>query len=190
MEIEDLKRALEEERNQFSRELGALQEKLEDLENNPQTEILEERLKLVEAELQDALDRAEKAEKALQPPPPPPAPPLPPPPPPPPSFDNPPSAPVRVKKLSRTNVPDIAAALGVQETKECDSKKPPVSGVNDDIINQIKGGNFTLRKAKNESKKERETPKAVSELLNILGSLRRAPKNRISVSSNFGDVQL
>lgn len=72
-----------------------------------------------------------------------------------------------------------------------DPKKPAIGGVNDDIINQIKGGKFTLRKAKNESsKKERETPKAVSELLNILGSLRRAPKNRISVSSSFGDVQL
>lgn len=64
-------------------------------------------------------------------------------------------------------------------------------GVNDDIINQIKGGNFTLRKAKNENKKERETPKAVSELLNILGSLRRAPKNRPSLSNaTFADVQL
>lgn len=64
-------------------------------------------------------------------------------------------------------------------------------GVNDDIINEIKGGNFTLRKARNENKKERETPKAVSELLNILGSLRRAPKNRPSLTNaTLADVQL
>lgn len=100
---------------------------------------------------------------------------------------------MRVKKLSRTNVPEIAETLGVQESVKDggEPKKPAIGGVNDDIINQIKGGKFTLRKAKNEAaKKEREAPKAVSELLNILGSLRRAPKNRISVSSNFGDVQL
>lgn len=165
-----------------------LQERLEEQENNSHTEILEERLKLVESELQDALDRAEKAEKTLAAPPI--APPLPPPPPPPPMLSAPPCAPVRVKKLSRSNVPEIAQALGVQETPTNEMKKPGISGVNEDIVNQIKSGNFTLRKAKNDSKKERETPKAVSELLNILGSLRRAPKNRISLSSNFADVQL
>lgn len=46
-----------------------LQERLEEQENNSHTEILEERLKLVESELQDALDRAEKAEKTLAAPP-------------------------------------------------------------------------------------------------------------------------
>lgn len=102
---------------------------MEEYENNSQTEILEERLKLIEAELQDALQRAEKAEKALAPP----APPLPPPPPPlladfattPP----PPSVPLRTKKLSRSNVPEIAATLGVQqETNDCSSSKKPAIG--------------------------------------------------------------
>lgn len=142
---------------------------------------------MVESELQEALERAERAEKALSAPPI--APPLPPPPPPP-VLMAPPCAPLRVKKLSRSNVPDIAQALGVQETPANETKKPAITGVNEDIVNQIKSGNFTLRKAKNDSKKERETPKAVSELLNILGSLRRAPKSRISLNSNFGDVQL
>lgn len=97
-----------------------MQEKLDEYENNSQTEILEERLKLVEAELQDALQRAEKAEKALQAPPP--APPLPPPPPPLlTDIATPPSAPLRMKKLSRTTVPEIAATLGVQESNVCNN---------------------------------------------------------------------
>lgn len=105
------------------------QEKLEEYENNSQTEILEERVKLIEAELQEALKRAEKSEKALQAPPP--APPLPPPPPPPPAeFATPPSVPLRTKKLSRTNVPEIAATLGVQEShinnNNSNGKKPAI----------------------------------------------------------------
>lgn len=78
--------------------------------------------------------------------------------------------------------------LQVQETVSPD-KKSGAPGVNEDIINAIKQGQFTLRKAKSEKeKKEKEQPKAVSELLNILGSLRRAPKKR--QSQFFGDVQL
>lgn len=180
-----------------------MQEKLEEQANNSDSEILEEQLKLVESELQGAVEKAEKAEQALQAAveraekaeqalqAPPPAPPLPPPPPPPPNMLLPPTVPLRTKKVSRTTVPEIAATLGVEETMAADNKKSAVGGVNDDIINQIKGGKFTLRKAKNEGKKERDTPKAVSELLNILGSLRRAPKNRASLkNANFGDVQL
>lgn len=108
-----------------------LQEKLEEYENNSQTEVLEERLKLVEAELQDALQRAEKAEKAVQSAPP--APPLPPPPPPPPvvDFATPPSVPLRTKKLSRSNVvPEIAATLGMEESNNnCGGKKPAIGNV-------------------------------------------------------------
>ncbi|KAK9737876.1 hypothetical protein QE152_g10383 [Popillia japonica] len=64
-EIEDLKRTLEEERNKHNLEITALQEKLEELESNSHTEILEERLKLVESELERAQKSAEEAEKAL-----------------------------------------------------------------------------------------------------------------------------
>lgn len=102
---------------------------MDEYENNPQVEILEERLKLVETELQDALKRAEKAEKSLQAAPPP-APPLPPPPPPPlGDVTAPPNVPLRTKKLSRTMVPEIAATLGVKETNtntSCDGKKTAI----------------------------------------------------------------
>lgn len=128
-EIEDLKRIIEDERNKYNLEITLLQDKLDEYENNSQTEVLEERLKLVEAELQDALQRAEKAEKALLTP----APTPPPPPPPPPMMISefaaqPPSVPLRTKKLSKSNVPEIAATLGVQESNNnCSGKKPAIS---------------------------------------------------------------
>lgn len=78
---------------------------------------------------------------------------------------------------------------GVQENcNGAEKKAPPAPGVNEDIINAIKAGQFTLRKAKKEKEKQdKEQPKAVSELLNILGSLRRAPKKR--QSQIFSDAQ-
>ncbi|XP_018332712.1 shootin-1 [Agrilus planipennis] len=185
-EIEELKRVIEEERNQHQFEISNLQEKLEESEKNSYNEILEERLKLVESDLQAALERAEKAEMTLKTVPP--APPLPPPPPPPPPLPSlaPPVAPQRTKKLARSSIPDMADALGtVSENGDVATKKAPSVGVNEDIINQIKDGKFTLRKAKKENqKKERETPKAVSEMLNILGSLKRTPKKRLSLILN------
>lgn len=167
-----------------------LQEKLEDQDNNSHTEILEERLKVIESELQQAIERAEKAEKELAT-----RPALLPPPPPPPLPLEPPAVPVRTKKLARSAMPEIAATLGVQETpasaqNQGEPKKVAV-GVNEEIINQIKGGTFTLKKSKSEGKKkERETPKAVVEMLNVLGSLRRVSRNKITLSKNFDDVQL
>lgn len=189
---------------------------MEELESNSHTEILEERLKLAESELERALKAAEEAEKALAeikiaprtpppmpglPPPPPPMPALPlqPPPPPPLPTQNlaPPTAPLRTKKLRQSsvqepeeaNVSDGDSSGG--NNNNGSAKKQPIGGVNDDIINQIKSGMFTLRKRKNnEAKKERETPKAVNEMLNILGSLRRTSKSKISVSAKFSDVQL
>lgn len=95
-----------------------------------------------------------------------------------------------MKKLARSGVPEIAQALGIEESTAIDSRKIPL-GVNDDIINQIKGGTFTLKKSKNAQKrKERETPKAVSEMLNVLGSLRKVSRNKMTVNSTFGDIQL
>lgn len=144
------------------------------MERNPQVELLEERLKLVESELQEALEQAEKAEEALKKP----SVPAPPPPPPPPQFTKgePPVVPLRVKRRSRVNIAELAETIGVKESIQ-EPNKP--AGVNDDIINVIKSGKFTLRKVKN-NKKERDGSKAVSELLNILGSLRKAPKTRQS----------
>lgn len=182
-EVEQLKRTIEEERNRHEEEIGILQDKVEELENNSQVEVLEERLKLVESELNTALQRAEQAEEALKAPPAPP----PPPPPPPPLLlpKEPPVVPLRVKRRSRVNVLELADAIGVN-VDPAPSDKKIAPGVNDDIINAIKAGKFTLRKAKNENKKEREGSKAVSEILNILGTLRRAPKKRQSIA----DVQL
>ncbi|XP_066245816.1 uncharacterized protein PF3D7_1120000-like [Euwallacea similis] len=186
-EIENLKRTIEDERAKYEEELSSLQERLEDEENDSHAEVLEERLKLVETELKEALARAEAAEQKLK------APPLPPPPPPPPpppliAPGEPPVVPLR-RRRSRATVEDLAKTIGVQETT-LDKKVAP--GVNDDIINAIKEGKFTLRKRKKESmveskEKDKEAPKAVSELLNILGSLRRAPKKR--QSQFIGDVQ-
>ncbi|KAJ8952834.1 hypothetical protein NQ318_008155 [Aromia moschata] len=160
-------------------------ERLEDQENNAQLEILEERLKLVEAELQAANERADKAEEKLK------APPIPPPPPPPPLLP-PPAAPPVVplrRRRSKIAMQELAETIGMQESSTSPEKKPAAPGVNEDIINAIKAGQFTLRKAKNDKeKRDKEQPKAVSELLNILGSLRRAPKKR--QSQYIGDVQL
>ncbi|KAF7276820.1 hypothetical protein GWI33_008894, partial [Rhynchophorus ferrugineus] len=183
-EIENLKRTLEDERNRHEDEINSLQERMEDQENNSHMEILEERLKLVETELQAAIARAEAAEEKLKAPP---VAPPPPPPPPPPliAADTPPVVPLR-RRRSRATVEDLAKTIGVAESNE---KKPTAPGVNEDIINAIKEGKFTLRKSKKEnSNKEKDAPKAVSELLNILGSLRRAPKKR--QSQYLDDVQL
>ncbi|CAH1099291.1 unnamed protein product [Psylliodes chrysocephalus] len=186
-EIEDLKRTLEDERNKFEEEISILQDRIEDQDNNAQIEVLEERLKLAESELQAANERADRAEEKLKapfiPPPPPPPPMLPPPP-----CMDPPMVPLRRRK-SKVALSDLAECIGVQENISPD-KKPGAPGVNEDIINAIKAGQFTLRKAKKDKEKQenKDQPKAVSELLNILGSLRRAPKKR--QSQFFGDVQL
>lgn len=186
-EIEELKSTLEDERNKHVAELQVMQERFEEMESNSHLEILEERLKLTESELLHAIMRADKAEEAVKapppsppPPPPPPAPPVLPPPPPPP-----PVVPLRIKKISRTSPPPDDAASTATDNKK--------AGVNDEIINQIKGGFFTLRKASqdNNNKKQRETPKAVSEMLNVLGSLRRTKnKVKLKTASNMEDIQL
>jgi len=189
-DIENLKRIIEDERARYEEEINSLQERLEDQEDNSHIEILEERLKLVEAELKQAVARAETAEEKLK------APPLPPPPPPPPlpvslaQETQPPAIPLR-RRRSRATVEELARTIGVPENSP--EKKPAAPGVNEDIINAIKEGKFTLRKRKKDSgnispTKEKETPKAVSEILNILGSLRRAPKKR--QSQFIEDVQL
>lgn len=158
---------------------------MEDQQKNSHVEVLEERLKLIESELQAAVERAEKAEEALK------APPAPPPPPPPPLVPSErPVVPLRVKRRSRVNVLEIAETIGVQDNNVEKKQAAPAVGVNEDIINAIKEGKFTLKKAKNQNKKDKDTPKAVSEILNILGSLRRAPNKKRQSMQQVADIQL
>lgn len=138
--------------------------------------------------MQASIERANRAEEKLKAPPAPPPPPPPPPPPLlPPSPQEPPVVPLR-RRRSKVIMQELAESIGVKENSTPE-KKVAAPGVNEDIINAIKAGQFTLRKAKSDKeKKDKEQPKAVSELLNILGSLRRAPKKR--QSQYIGDVRL
>jgi len=52
----------------------------------------------------------------------------------------------------------------------------------DDIVNQIKGGKFTLRVTEKQRQKKEETPAAVQEMLTILGTLKRRPRNATQMS--------
>ncbi|CAH2011804.1 unnamed protein product [Acanthoscelides obtectus] len=198
-EIEDLKRTLEDDRNKYEEEINMLQERLEEQQSfppDPQVEILEERLRLAESELVSAQQRVEEAEQRLRCPPPPPPPPLPP---------MAPQAPLRRRRSRLLIDGGATAAKQLEEGQTLSEQKAEPSAVggtpekkpaaavpcaNEDIINAIKSGQFTLRKPKKEkeNKDKEQQPKAVSELLNILSSLRRAPKKR--QSQYIGDVQL
>lgn len=203
-EIEVLKRTLEEEQQKHCAEIQELQDKLEEREGEAQLELLEEKLRLAESELQCALQRAEQAEKRssqliskvneledeleakLRPPPPPP-PPLPPPLPLPPAMA--PklqcATPVRRNSFcsatdtgSETGNPvlDMANMLGIPRKPTAAAALP--GGAIDDIISQIKGGKFTLKATeKQKEEKKEEPPAAVQEMLNILGTLKRRGKN-------------
>ncbi|XP_058797986.1 shootin-1-like isoform X2 [Phymastichus coffea] len=205
-EVETLKRTLEEEKQAHAAQIQVLQEKLEEKESNVEFEIVEEKLKLSEAELVMVEQRAERAEniaeamkgrvrelelkvaelekKASAPPPPP----LPPPPPPPPmptsSTNGSPSLKLitREKLSSETNnsaVENMENMLGINKKSPPMPQQPAI----DDIINQIKGGRFTLKQTDKQREEERKRkqeeeskPPAVSEMLNILGTMRRRAK--------------
>lgn len=222
MEVETLKRTLEEEQQQHANEIQSLQEKLEERENEAQLEIFEEKLKLTESELMCALERAERAElhstqlssrvaklesqleaekscPSPPPPPPPPPPPLPPPtcpmppPPPPQGLISPPNTAIHGVVLRRRQscaaaenedtstsasttstgsaVLEMASLLGIPRK----TTKPPIQGgAIDDIINQIKGGRFTLKATERQRvSKVEEQPPVVQEMINVLGTLRR-----------------
>lgn len=64
LEVEDLKRRLEEEMQNHAAEVQRLQEKLEFKETEAQVEVLEEKLRLAENELQLAVKKAEQAEES------------------------------------------------------------------------------------------------------------------------------
>lgn len=209
-EVETLKRLLEEEQQNHASQVQMLQEKLEEKESNVEFEIVEEKLKLAESELEVVVQRAERAEKSVEelenvvhclkqkiseleeklskPPPPP----LPPPPPPPPTSTIGQSS---IKLLTREKltsaVSDMENMLGITPKKTSAVAQQPAI---DDIINQIKGGRFTLKqtdKQREEERKRRQEaeskPPAVSEMLNILGTMRRRAKP-IRQSCKFTDT--
>ncbi|XP_015597235.1 shootin-1 [Cephus cinctus] len=211
-EVESLKRHLEEEQQSHEMQIQMLQDKLEEKESNIEFEILEERLKLAEAELEVVVQRAETAEKSVENlerlvheleekiadmeeknsrPPPPPLPP----PPPPPMFANNQSS---IKLLTRENmsseksssVTDMENMLGISKKAPTVIQQPAI----DDIINQIKGGRFTLKQTDKQREEERKrkqeaesAPPAVSEMLSILGTMRRRAKPTRQ-SFKFADV--
>ncbi|XP_011701532.1 PREDICTED: shootin-1 isoform X2 [Wasmannia auropunctata] len=209
-EVESLKRLLEEEQQNHASQVQMLQEKLEEKESNVEFEIVEEKLKLAESELEVVVQRAERAEKSMEelenvvqcfkqkineleekasrPPPPP----LPPPPPPPPmSTIGQSSIKLLTKEKLTSAVSDMENMLGITPKKTPVVAQQPAI---DDIINQIKGGRFTLKqtdKQREEERKRRQEaeskPPAVSEMLNILGTMRRRAKP-IRQSFKFTDT--
>lgn len=64
MEVESLKRQLEEEKQQSELQIRDLQDKLEEKESSIEFEIVEEKLRLAETELEVAVRRAERAENS------------------------------------------------------------------------------------------------------------------------------
>lgn len=163
-EIENLKRQLEDMTNKYERDIAHLQEKIEEHENDSQVEILEERLKIVESELQRTQEKAERLENQskMSPPPPPP----PPPPPLPPVAIAKPIIITTTKKIPfqyRPDEMDIKMLINDDDVTKSPvvlRKLAPQPAI-DDLVNQIKGGKFTLKSShKGNNKKEREEPEA------------------------------
>ncbi|XP_016842663.1 shootin-1 isoform X2 [Nasonia vitripennis] len=207
-EVETLKRSLEEEKQAHAAAIQLLQEKLEEKESNVEFEIVEEKLKLAESELEMVVQRAERAEssaaamqelvreleakiaeleKKASAPPPPPLPPPPPPPPPMPLRTNNGGGISSVKLITRERMAEKngSALTDMENMLGISRKSPPVAQqpAIDDIINQIKGGRFTLKHTDKQREEERKRkqeaeskPPAVSEMLNILGTMRRRAK--------------
>ncbi|CAD6225767.1 GSCOCG00005715001-RA-CDS [Cotesia congregata] len=216
-EVESLKRLLEEEKQNHFEQIQLLQDKLDEKESNVEFEIVEEKLKLAEVELNMMEERAERAEKdakklqetvrkledkinqletmRVSPPPPPPMPaPLPPPPPPLPTKSS--TSTVKLLTKERLQEENRHSAIVDMENMLGISKKTvttvPQQPAIDDIINQIKGGRFTLKQTDKQREEERKrkremesAPAAVSEMLNILGTMRRRAKPvRQSINSS------
>nr|CAD7571719.1 unnamed protein product [Timema californicum] len=82
---------------------------------------------------------------------------------------------------------EMANILGIPR-KPINLATTAPGGAIDDIINQIKGGKFTLKRSKEyhnqfiifqkQQEKKEEPPAAVQEMLTIIGTLKRRPKNR------------
>lgn len=215
-EVEQLQRTLSQERQEHMEQLKDLHEKLESQSESEQIELYEEKLKLIEAELLCSQQRADIAESQVEelgkqlretktvvappqcgppPPPPPPAPPAPPPPPPPMALAG-TSGGIKLKTVSSLNhnsnaIEDLGNYLGLPMATP---KGPQVqNGAIDAIINQIKGGRFSLKatdKEKQTPVKKQEPQPVVNEMMNVLGTLRRNPKRRASFKTAPADVAL
>ncbi|CAI6368590.1 unnamed protein product [Macrosiphum euphorbiae] len=215
-EVEQLQRTLSQERQEHMEQLKDLHEKLESQSESEQIELYEEKLKLIEAELLCSQQRADIAESQVEelgkqlretktvvappqcgppPPPPPPAPPAPPPPPPPMALAG-ASGGIKLKTVSSLNhnsnaIEDLGNYLGLPMASP---KGPQVqNGAIDAIINQIKGGRFSLKatdKEKQTPVKKQEPQPVVNEMMNVLGTLRRNPKRRASFKTAPADVAL
>ncbi|OXU17073.1 hypothetical protein TSAR_014828, partial [Trichomalopsis sarcophagae] len=171
-EVETLKRSLEEEKQAHAAAIQLLQEKLEEKESNVEFEIVEEKLKLAESELEMVVQRAERAESSAA------------------AMQELLITRERMAQKSGSALTDMENMLGITK------KSPPVAQQPgryldeqhldwsiDDIINQIKGGRFTLKHTDKQREEERKRkqeaeskPPAVSEMLNILGTMRRRAK--------------
>ncbi|XP_050531957.1 shootin-1-like [Daktulosphaira vitifoliae] len=215
-EVEQLQRLLSQERQENTEQLRELQEKLECQNESDQIELYEEKLKLTEAELMCSQQRAEIAESQIAdlrkklesktaapscaPPPPPPPPPMliPLVPPPPPmgalSSNNLQTIKLKtVNSLNHTNDSNAVEEMGNYLGLSIAPKTPQVqSGAIDAIINQIKGGRFTLKATDKEIKPQvkKQEPPVVNEMMNVLGTLRRHPKRRDSFKTAPADVAL
>lgn len=190
-ETRELKKTLEEEINKHEKELKSLQKKFEAQENY-HIKMLEERLKIIEFRLEGVINQVERAEgkikfshsllvsatsTSLPPPPPPPLP----------TLTLP--MPIRIIKSSALSEQNQAGTSSVQgkDTSKM-AKKGLKATVNDDVINAIKQGNFTLKKTKNkEEDKENERPRT-SEFLSVRCKLKQTPNKR--QSQLFGDALL
>ncbi|XP_015375419.1 PREDICTED: shootin-1-like [Diuraphis noxia] len=215
-EVEQLQRTLSQERQEHMEQIKYLQEKLESQSESEQIELYEEKLKLIEAELLCSQQKADIAESQVEelskqlretktaaappqcgppPPPPPPAPPAPPPPPPPIASAG-TSGGIKLKTVSSLNhnsnaIEDLGNYLGLPMATP---KGPQVqNGAIDAIINQIKGGRFSLKATDKEKQipvKKHEPQPVVNEMMNVLGTLRRNPKRRASFKAAPADVAL
>ncbi|XP_065351188.1 shootin-1-like [Cloeon dipterum] len=179
-EVENLKAKLEEESSKHSGQIDELQAKINELQEEGKMEALEEKLRLAETELeceQKKNARLETRIKDLENPlttPLPPSmagPPPPPPPPPPPAKMPPPPPPPPAGSL---------APKGSLKITRSDKKQPEdtnnAGAAIDDVINQIRGGRFTLRstvKRKEDRPLVKQNTQAVDEMMSILGNMKK-----------------
>ncbi|KAF7987284.1 hypothetical protein HCN44_003046 [Aphidius gifuensis] len=219
-EIENLKRQLEDEKLMNQQKIEQLELKLKDNSKNDEFIIIEEKLKLAEFDLiqeraeiaeaeverlreiivnlEEKIDEIENSKVQISPVP---APPPPPPPPPPPlsqQFND--SSNASIKLLTRERLDNRNSAICDMENILGIKKKPcavPQQPAIDDIINQIKGGRFTLKQTDkqrdDEQRKKREsqtTPPAVSEMLSILGTMRRRASSTRQLYKSSQDFQI
>ncbi|XP_059488652.1 shootin-1-like isoform X2 [Neocloeon triangulifer] len=193
-EVENLKAKLEEESNKHNEQVEELQFKISEMQSEGRVEALEEKLRLVETELECEQKKSARLEEKVQeleaggsapPPPPPPsmAGPPPPPPPPPPAAPLPPPPPMPPGGLA----PSGSLKINKAEKKV---EEPAAGAAIDDVINQIRGGRFTLRSAvKRPVQKplEKRNTEAVEEMMNILGAMKRGNNLKEALKKNSAD---